>query len=215
MGLPIAQRAKLLVLEDNDAVIATVIKGRSPVLKHCNRTQRIALDWLLERLQSDPGVSLRYASTHDQIADIFTKAAFQGPQWTHLVGLCTLHEPMAPLIQSKKGPASTIVLLGSAGVKDNSKIGKNAEKSVKPYTQDNSPEPVQAEAVVDGDEEDDAPTGSNEALCISPPPRLPPPRNPSVWGCALPLCLSEADTEAMFPPGLRFLRGAMPVWQVA
>ena len=32
------------------------------------------MDWLLERLMSDPGVSLRYVSTKDQIADIFTKA---------------------------------------------------------------------------------------------------------------------------------------------
>ena len=82
---PLAQRARLLVLEDNDAVIATVIKGRSPVLKHCNRTQRIALDWLLERLQTDPGVSLRYVQTKEQIADIFTKAGFQGPQWSILL----------------------------------------------------------------------------------------------------------------------------------
>ena len=112
MGQRIAQRAKLLVLEDNDAVIATVIKGRSPVLKHCNRTQRIALDWLLERLQNDPGISLRYVSTHDQIADIFTKAAFQGQQWSHLVGLCTLNFPMEPLAEKSKGPASSVVMLG-------------------------------------------------------------------------------------------------------
>ena len=102
MGQTIAQRAKLLVLEENDAVIATVTKGRSPVLKHCNRTQRIALDWLLERLQHDPGISLRYVSTRDQIADIFTKAAFQGSQWSHLVSLCTLHDPKEPLKAKKR-----------------------------------------------------------------------------------------------------------------
>ena len=97
VGQLLAQRTRLLVMEDNDAVIATVIKGRSPVLKHCNRTQRIALDWLLERLQSDPAISLRYVPTRDQAADIFTKAAFQGPQWSHLVDLCTLHPPKTHL----------------------------------------------------------------------------------------------------------------------
>ena len=53
MGMLVPKRAKMVILEDNDAVIATVIKGRSTALRHCSRTQRIALDWLLERLRED------------------------------------------------------------------------------------------------------------------------------------------------------------------
>ena len=96
-------------------MIATVIKGRFPVLKHCNRTQRVALDWLLERLQSDPGISLRYVSTRDEVPYIFTNAAFQGQQWSRLVSLRTLHPPMRPMEQNKaKGQANLVVLLPGA-----------------------------------------------------------------------------------------------------
>ena len=56
-------RAKLVVLEDNDAVIKMTVKGRSPNLRHCPRTQRVDLDWLFEVFRTDPGVSIRYVGT--------------------------------------------------------------------------------------------------------------------------------------------------------
>ena len=74
----------MVILEDNDAVIATVIKGRSTTLRHCRRTHRIALDWLLERLREDSSMTLRYVKTQNQNADFLTKAAFSSPQWSHL-----------------------------------------------------------------------------------------------------------------------------------
>ena len=43
-------------------------------LRHTSRTQRVCLDWLLERLREDGGICLRYVKTKDQTADIFTKA---------------------------------------------------------------------------------------------------------------------------------------------
>ena len=85
-GFYVPKRARLIVLVDNDAVIATFIKGRSQTLRHCNRTQRVNLDWLLERLREDPGVSLRYVNTKQQVADI-TKAGFQTAHWGHLLEL--------------------------------------------------------------------------------------------------------------------------------
>ena len=79
LGMLVPRRAKMIVLEDNDAVIATVKKGRSTTLRHCSRTQRIALDWLLERLREDNSMTLRYVKTGNQNADFLTKAAFPHP----------------------------------------------------------------------------------------------------------------------------------------
>ena len=42
------QEALLYVLEDNEAVIKMIIKGRSPTMRHVSRTHRVALDWLFE-----------------------------------------------------------------------------------------------------------------------------------------------------------------------
>ena len=42
---------RLVTFEDNDAVIKICIKGRSPNLRHVNRTHRVDLDWLHERIQ--------------------------------------------------------------------------------------------------------------------------------------------------------------------
>ena len=38
--------AMLYILEDNEAVIKMIIKGRSPTKRHVSRTNRVALDWL-------------------------------------------------------------------------------------------------------------------------------------------------------------------------
>ena len=46
-SLPISfGRAKLYLLEDNDAVIKMIIKERSPAMRHVARTHRVDLDWL-------------------------------------------------------------------------------------------------------------------------------------------------------------------------
>ena len=64
-----------------------VIKGRSPNLKHVNRTHRTNLDWLFERLREDPAVTGRYIHTKLQIADLLTKGSFTVEAWS---GLCRL-----------------------------------------------------------------------------------------------------------------------------
>ena len=48
------QEVLLYVLEDNEAVIKMIIKGRSPTMRHVSRTQRVALDWLFDRINLDP-----------------------------------------------------------------------------------------------------------------------------------------------------------------
>ena len=46
-------KTKLLILEDNGAVIKMTIKGRSPAMRHVPRTHRVDLDWLFERIRED------------------------------------------------------------------------------------------------------------------------------------------------------------------
>ena len=43
---------RLIVAEDNQAVIAVVKKGRTPALRHLHRTHRINLDWITEPCQT-------------------------------------------------------------------------------------------------------------------------------------------------------------------
>ena len=51
---PPTGRAKLVVMEDNEAVIKITIKGRSPAMRHVSRTYRVDLDALFERIDIDP-----------------------------------------------------------------------------------------------------------------------------------------------------------------
>ena len=48
----------LYVFEDNEAVIKTIIKGRSPAMRHVSRTHRVALDWLFDRINLDPNIQM-------------------------------------------------------------------------------------------------------------------------------------------------------------
>ena len=61
MDLPVARRGKLIIFEDSDAVIKTVLKGRSMAFRHITRTQRVALDWLLERIREDGSMCFLFA----------------------------------------------------------------------------------------------------------------------------------------------------------
>ena len=47
------QEALFYVFEDNEAVIKTIIDGRSPTMRHVSRTHRVALDWLFDRINLD------------------------------------------------------------------------------------------------------------------------------------------------------------------
>ena len=67
------QEALLYVFEDNEAVIKMIIKGRSPTMRHISRTHRVALDWLLDRINLDPEIQIRYIDTKHQLADMLTK----------------------------------------------------------------------------------------------------------------------------------------------
>ena len=50
--------ALLYVFEDNEAVIKMKIKGRGPTMRHVSRTHRVALDWLLDRINLDSKIQI-------------------------------------------------------------------------------------------------------------------------------------------------------------
>ena len=61
------QEALLYVFEDDEAVIKMIIKGRSPTMRHVSRTHRVALDWLIDRINLDPKIQIKYI----EIANLF------------------------------------------------------------------------------------------------------------------------------------------------
>ena len=81
------QEALLYVLEDNEAVIKMMIKGRSPTMRHVSRTHRVALDWLFDRINLDPKIQIKYTDTKNQLTDILTKGNFTRDEWNHLLTL--------------------------------------------------------------------------------------------------------------------------------
>ena len=83
---------KCIIFEDNDAVIKQTIKGRSPNMRHVARTHRVDLDWLWERIRTDPGVFIRYVGTKEQVADMFTKGSFSAEQWGRLLRIAQIGE---------------------------------------------------------------------------------------------------------------------------
>ena len=53
-----------------------IIKGRSPTMRHVSRTHRVALDWLFDRMNSEPKIQIKYVDTRNQLADVLTKGFF-------------------------------------------------------------------------------------------------------------------------------------------
>ena len=72
-------------VEDNEAVIKMIIKGRSPTMRHVSRTHRVALDWLFDRINLDSKIQIKYIDTKNQFADISIKGNFTRDEWNHLL----------------------------------------------------------------------------------------------------------------------------------
>ena len=79
------QEALLYVFEDNEAVIKMTIKGRSPTMRRVSRTHRVALDWLLDGINLDTKIQIKYIDTKNQLADILTKGNISRDEWNHLL----------------------------------------------------------------------------------------------------------------------------------
>ena len=56
-------------------------------MRHVSRTHRVALDWLFDRINSDPKIQMKYIDTKNQLADILTKGNFTRDEWNHLLCL--------------------------------------------------------------------------------------------------------------------------------
>ena len=79
------QEALLYVIEDDEAVIKMIIKGRSSTMRFVSRTHRVALDWLFDRINLDRKIQIKYIDTKNQFADILTKENFTRDEWKHFL----------------------------------------------------------------------------------------------------------------------------------
>ena len=79
--------SQLYIFEDNEVVIKMIIKGRCPTMRHESRTHRVALDWLIDRINLDPKIQVEYVDTRNQLANMLTIRAFIRDEWHHLLQL--------------------------------------------------------------------------------------------------------------------------------
>ena len=77
----------LYMFEDNEAVIKMIIRGRSRTPRHVSRTNRVALDWLFDRTNSDHNFQIRYVDSRNQLADLLTKGHLTRDEWNRLLCL--------------------------------------------------------------------------------------------------------------------------------
>ena len=59
-------------------------------MRHVSRTHRVALDWLLDRINLDPKIQIKYIDTKHQLADILANVSFKGFEWNHLLRLLNI-----------------------------------------------------------------------------------------------------------------------------
>ena len=58
-------------------------------MRHVSRPHRVALDWLFDRINSDPKIQIKYIDTKNHLTDILAKRNFTRDEWNHL--LCLLN----------------------------------------------------------------------------------------------------------------------------
>ena len=51
--------SQFYIFGDNEAVNKMIIEGRSPTMRHVSRTHSVALDWLFDRINSDPKIQIK------------------------------------------------------------------------------------------------------------------------------------------------------------
>ena len=56
-------------------------------MRHVSRTHRVALDWLIDRINLDPKIQIKYIDTRNQLAGILSKGNFTRDEWNHLLCL--------------------------------------------------------------------------------------------------------------------------------
>jgi len=89
-------RTRLIIAEDNEAVIKILLKGRTSALRHLPRTHKINLDWLVEVIRSEQ-INIRYCKTTAQLADMMTKHFTKPDLWAELLFICQVHLSSEPI----------------------------------------------------------------------------------------------------------------------
>ena len=51
------------------------------------RTHRVDLDWFIERIKLDPGITMKYVGTDEQLADMLAKGSFTVAKWKSRVNI--------------------------------------------------------------------------------------------------------------------------------
>ena len=81
---PITGLTKIVVCEDNGAVLKMLQRSRAPKLLHVARTHRVNLLYAQQAMQ-DPAYRPRYIKSAEQIADMFTKGSHTAQLWNDLL----------------------------------------------------------------------------------------------------------------------------------
>ena len=82
--------SQFYIFEVNEAVIKMTIKGKSPTMRRVSRTHRVALDWLFDRINSDPKIQIKYVDTENQLAGMLTKGSFTRDECHNLLHLLNI-----------------------------------------------------------------------------------------------------------------------------
>ena len=60
-------------------------KDEVPQWDMCRDLDRVALDWLLDRINLEPKIQIKYVDTKNQLVDSLTKGSFSWDEWSHLL----------------------------------------------------------------------------------------------------------------------------------
>ena len=95
-------------LEDNQAAIRVLETGKNPTLRYLGRTHLVDMAWLFETFGKEV-YDLRYCTSEEQAADIFTKHFTDKTKWkevTRLIGTMTREELWGGSHATPKAPMS-------------------------------------------------------------------------------------------------------------
>ena len=93
---------KLIVHEDNAAMIRVMETGRNPTMRHLGRTHGVSINWLHERFLEDWNELVKEDTT-TMAGDVFTKAFDNKDKWTHACNLINVIDFTNITTQPRRG----------------------------------------------------------------------------------------------------------------
>ena len=82
--------SQLYIVEDNEAVIKLIFRGRSPTTRHVSGIHSGAFGSLYGRINFDSRILIKYVDIKNQFADILTKRSFTRDEWNHILNLLNI-----------------------------------------------------------------------------------------------------------------------------